>query len=552
MTPLPSEHQASSGLGPQANDPVRTPPSREQTARRALIWLWCVALFITLLIQVPGLGNSDTAIRLQTTRSWWSDEPPVRTATNAPFGITGLNGVIHAWYGAGQSALMLPADLVAGLVDHRIHDPESKLRVRSGIVATLTFPPLVATTVVLVFLWLGQLGFTPIECWVGALGMMLGTSYFSYTQNHMENSLQVFLLATDAVLIGRWMRTGSRGCLLLAGLSIGAALTVSLPALGEHFGIWMSAILCCGFQARRQAQDVNEKLTWARINHSYRPLQVLALVSPGLLLGILVDRFYHWIRFGHWTGTYVSLMAKKMLLRDPRLSPNFPFDGNFWDGFWGPLVAPGRGLLFFDPLAIVLLGLVLWQWKKISTPVRCALIGLGIGHLILLIFYARVSFWDGGGVWGNRYTLTPVHLALAMTLPLWLRLLGWKSALTLNLLPTTIFVAGTIQILSILLPASVEVGQIDNQSQATPVPIQRAINVVNLLRGMPPLAGLTSKEWRINLAPATLSMGNPRLARVLWLGWGLAVGGALILLLRSWRAVLAWDDLQAEESDAEA
>lgn len=522
----------------------------EPLRRRATVLLWWAVLFVTLLVQVPGMGNVDSARRLQVTRSWWTDEPPVvvdaRDPARDPFGIPGLNGVVHAWYGAGQSALLLPADLVAGLIDRNISDIKQRRSIRSGIVATLTFPPLVATTIVLVFLWLGQLGFSPVERWFGAIGMLLGSSYLYYTQSHMENSLQVFLLVVDAFCVWQWIADGRRLWLILAGLSIGAALTIRLPALGEHCGVWLAALMVCVHRAHDQSRAAGRWLAWADLSVSCRPLQILSWVSPGVILGFAADRYYHWVRFGQWSGTYVSLMGRQILGRNKTMNPKFPFDGDFWDGFWGPLIGPSRGVFLFDPLALVLVVLAVWHWRKITGSVRASLIGLIVAFFILVCFYAPVSFWSGGAGWGNRYTLTPLHLALALALPLWLRHLGRDTAITMNLLPTTVIVAFTVQLLSILLPAQVESGQMDDLASSMPVPVQRAINVVAVLRGEPAPAGLSAAEWRINLAPVTLSGGSAGLAAAMWVVWGFGALATGLLLVRCWRAVRAWDEAEED------
>src|SRR3981081_1373273 len=50
--------------------------------------------------------------RLQTTHWIWTSQPQVFPDEYPEFGLRGRGGRLYAWYGIGQSLLMLPADLV--------------------------------------------------------------------------------------------------------------------------------------------------------------------------------------------------------------------------------------------------------------------------------------------------------------------------------------------------------------------------------------------------------------------------------------------------------
>ena len=68
---------------------------------------------LTAMIQSGELGTADATRRLQVTHSLWTAAPQVPRADYPEFGIPGRGGRLYAWYGIGQSLLMLPAD-VAG------------------------------------------------------------------------------------------------------------------------------------------------------------------------------------------------------------------------------------------------------------------------------------------------------------------------------------------------------------------------------------------------------------------------------------------------------
>src|ERR1700749_4173957 len=84
--------------------------------RRA--WSSPVALLVvsvallTTVVQSGELGTADTTRRLQVTHSLWTSAPQVTQADYAEFGSAGRGGRIYAWYGIGQSLLMLPGGVV--------------------------------------------------------------------------------------------------------------------------------------------------------------------------------------------------------------------------------------------------------------------------------------------------------------------------------------------------------------------------------------------------------------------------------------------------------
>src|SRR5215471_1643219 len=67
---------------------------------------------LACVVQSGDLGSVDTVRRLQTTHSFWTSEPPVLAGDYPDFGLRGCDGRIYAWYGIGQSLLMLAADIV--------------------------------------------------------------------------------------------------------------------------------------------------------------------------------------------------------------------------------------------------------------------------------------------------------------------------------------------------------------------------------------------------------------------------------------------------------
>src|SRR5277367_4581495 len=88
------------------------------TPSHPLSLLLTVTVLFTFLIQSGELGTSDTTHRLQVAHSLWTGQPQVFPNEYPEFGLHGRGGRLYAWYGIGQSLLMLPADLMATWIAH--------------------------------------------------------------------------------------------------------------------------------------------------------------------------------------------------------------------------------------------------------------------------------------------------------------------------------------------------------------------------------------------------------------------------------------------------
>src|SRR5712671_1233064 len=83
------------------------------------LFLLCLAAgLLAFVVQSGELSTADTMHRLQTTHWLWTSEPQVFPNEYPEFGLHGCGGRLYAWYGIGQSLLMLPADLVGSAATH--------------------------------------------------------------------------------------------------------------------------------------------------------------------------------------------------------------------------------------------------------------------------------------------------------------------------------------------------------------------------------------------------------------------------------------------------
>ena len=143
--------------------------------RRDPVFLLAVAAgLIGFAVQSGDLDSVDTTRRLQTTHSFWTSAPPVIQGDYPDFGLRGRNGKIYAWYGMGQSLLMLPADIVGTYIEklrvfreYNGNDPA----VRSMIVAYSTNILINVLTALVCFRLLTRFKFSRTEAVAGAFDL---------------------------------------------------------------------------------------------------------------------------------------------------------------------------------------------------------------------------------------------------------------------------------------------------------------------------------------------------------------------------------------------
>ena len=388
-----------------------TPPPKKLIGNPVFL-LGVVAFLTALLLQSGELGSSDTTRRLQTTHSFWTSAPPVVPEDYPDFGIVGRKGKIYAWYGMGQSLLMLPADVIGTylerlpvIAEFAEHDGD----IRAIVVSYSTSILVCVLTVLVCFRFLLLLEFTPDQCVWGAITLLFGTTFLHYTQNMMENNFLFLLTLTGLCYQYAWLRTGSTRALLLGSLALGANVLTRLTAVLDiaAAGLFVLLILF--------SQDVRGRALVARL------WEYMCVAMPCCGLFVLIDRLYQYLRFGTVWNTYLSVFAEQQRKLDPDLPPNFPWTTPLHTGVLGPLVTPEKSLFWYDPLMLLTILLAILIWKRFRPEVQAYLIS---GSCLLgayILFYARYYDWSGDYAWGDRFITTPVQLLAMISIPLLLR-----------------------------------------------------------------------------------------------------------------------------------
>jgi hypothetical protein len=444
--------------------------------------LCLVAALLAFVVQSGELGTSDTTHRLQTTHWLWTSEPQVFPNEYPEFGIHGRGGQLYSWYGIGQSLLMLPADLVgtaiAGLPALAAYQDDPAIR---SIVVTYSTNILVSIlTALIAFRFLRQLRFSTNQSIAGVLALLLCTTHLHYTQNMTENNYIMLLTLTGFVFQYDWLRTGSRKSLRIGSAALGLNLLTRLTTGLDLIAVGLFLLLILWFE-RTSATDL-----WQHL------LDYVKTAAPLYAFFLVIDRAYHFYRFGSVTTTYLTLFGREQRLLDPTLPADFPWNNPFHEGFFGALFKPEKSVFLFDPLLPLALVLVVILWKHLAPALKAYAIVTPLLVLAYISFYARYYSWAGDFAWGDRYVSTSVELAAFAAVPLLLR---WRADLSPWIWRAAIIVIAAslvIQIASLAFWLPLEIYQLETLGHPTFVIALRFKNIAAFALGKMDAWGLTN------------------------------------------------------------
>ena len=282
-----------------------------------------------------------------------------------PGGVPGRDGRLYsAWYPL-QSILSLPLVAAAVLVSRISHAPFHLL---STAFVTILPPIFTAVTVRLVLLIAVQLGSTIKGARRAALCFALGTIALVYTRTFYAEPLLAMLI-TGAIYL---VFSGSRRNIWFAAVL--AALAVLAKPTGLFVGLALSLYLLL-------------KKT---------PLRFSVLPELGSCLGMGFYAIYNEARFGS-PLTFGQPWAFAI--------SNVPV------GFFGQLVSPGLGLLWYSP--VVFLG-VLGAWQARDSRRLEVLLIAGLATVFLLL-HSVWGYWHEGWSWGPRFLVPVIPALMALT-----------------------------------------------------------------------------------------------------------------------------------------
>jgi hypothetical protein len=504
---------------------------------RSPAFLVALAAFLAaFVVQSGDLGSSDTAHRLQTTHSFWTSAPPVLPQDFPEFGVHGRGGRLYAWYGIGQSLLMLPADIVGTHLErlpvfdnYNGNDPS----VRDIFVSSSINILVNVLTALVCFRFLLLLGFNSQQAVAGVLALLFCTTHLHYTQNMTENNYILLLTLSGLKFQREWLLTGHRRALLLASAAFGLNLLTRLTASLDLMAGGVFLLLTWYFEGVRDSALRPRLLTFLRT------------AVPVYSFFLLLDRWYQFYRFGSFFNTYLGVMAREQRLLTPSLSPNYPFETPFHVGFLGPLITPEKSIFLFDPLIVLTIIVAALAWKRFQPQIKAYLISSVLLLLSYISFYAKYTVWSGDSAWGDRYVSSAVQLVAFISVPLLLRYRANMGKWVLIFGFGLILISALVQAASLAFWLPLEIYQMTTPGHPTWVIALRLENIMAFALGKMDQWGLTNSamtkdpwdyvhittwnflpfvlqrvgeapEWVVNTLFAAWSAGIAMLAWVLW------------------------------------
>ena len=458
-------------------------PSRLAHCLRDPLCLLClVAALLAFVVQSGELGTSDTTHRLQATHWLWTSEPQVFPNEYPEFGLHGRGGQLYSWYGIGQSLLMLPADLVGTAIANLplFSGYQDDPSIRSIVVTYSTNILLSILTALIAFRFLRQLRFTTNQSIAGVLALLLCTTHLHYTQNMTENNYIMLLTLTGFAFQYEWLRSGSRKALVIGSAALGLNLLTRLTAGLDLIAVGLFLLLILWFE---RTSTIN---LWQRL------LDYMKTAAPVYAFFVVVDRAYHFYRFGSLTTTYLTIFGREQRLLDPTLPANFPWNNPFHAGLLDPLFKPEKSIFLFDPLFALALVLLVILWKHLAPALKAYAITTVLLVVTYIVFYARYYSWAGDFAWGDRYVSTSVELAAFAAVPLLLR---WRANLSPWIRRAAIAVIAAslvIQIASLAFWLPLEIYQMETLGHPTFVVALRFQNIAAFALGKMDAWGLTN------------------------------------------------------------
>jgi hypothetical protein len=285
--------------------------------------------------------------------------------------VPGHAGQLYPQFMPGQAVVNIPLYLLGRLL---FGEP---LNLRSVILAhwsTSLFNPLViALTGWLIALFASRLGYSQrLSAGLG-LAYALSTMVFAYTGTYFSEPLiaLAILVAAYAVFTAH---AGARVLqwLVVAGAALGLAVFTR-----ERSAIMIPPFILYVWLYQR-------RLRWRGW---------VAFFAPLIVFGVIIGLF-NWSRYGSPLAFGFSALQHTSFTTPLLL------------GLFGLLISPGKGLLFYNPIAWAgLIGLAIMFRTRRREAILFALI-----LLAELLFFAVYEFWTGGWNWGPRYIMPVIPL----------------------------------------------------------------------------------------------------------------------------------------------
>ncbi len=411
--------------------------------------LWIIAIN-------PGRIYGDTNARLQMAHAWWTGTEEITLAPNykpisrldPTVGVLGKEGKRYIPYDVGQSLLMLPGDWLGDRLQ-KVFPKQDSEYLRRMVVNWLIFVPLNVATIVACFWLLRLFEFEERIAGLASITLLLGTTVLHYAHQNQQNHQVLLFVALAYATALACVRRGNFLLAMLSGLALGAALLIRQTSVIHGLTVFFFLMVCMVYKSFNKLQII----------------KVAGLWIVGFIPLVLVGRIFDYMRFGVFWTSGASLGVKQLHTDPifsglPNLPANFPFTNAPYVGILGALFSPAKSIFIYDPLLLPCLILGIAFWKRFSPYVQWYVVTCIFNLGLHIAFYSKLDFWHGDPAWGARYHLTSVHLLLIPLIAFSLQHLLSVKGLNRGLVVSFVALVITIQMTSIVLRPSAEVGRI--------------------------------------------------------------------------------------------
>jgi hypothetical protein len=352
------------------------PPRHARTPEegRGRWWLaaamTCTVVMAGVFSSLPaGVRNWDNQVKLQVARNVLRGRGPViteRTPADDFYVLVGEDGQRYSGYLPLTYLLQVPTLAMAAM------------GVLAEGVSSLVLLALMAGALVG---WGRSAGVSIPAAVAGAFLVCLATPFWPMTAHGYDNHVDA--LGLIAIL---WAGADSkRGpAWLWAGLVVGAALAARLSAV---LLLVPAAVLMLGQRPRTGLSVVGSALRF----------------GAGCLPGVVLVLWFNFYRFG-------SLLVVHTVTQQGTLDQlnEAWFSRQHWLGMAGLTVSFGKGLFWYAPILLAVLGLA----RPLVRRDRAAMVGLASFAAVAIVIFGRLKFWHGDWAWGPRY-VAPLFVAAA-------------------------------------------------------------------------------------------------------------------------------------------
>lgn len=383
-------------------------------------WILCI-FFLSLYLLTNGghtYSNDEESMFFVTAamaRRAEFDNPPPSQAPIARAQI-GVDGKLYPPYGLAPSAVALPFYHVGSVIAAWFPREYNGFFLRLPFVLLLN-PLFTALTIALLFQAAVRLGYSTRAALLTVFAYGVGTFAWAYSKTFFSEPLATLLLMVAFVALLEFRAQPRLQFVAASGIALGLAAATKVTA-AINLPLYFLFLLWLVYARRAQ---MTTRRMW------------LTMVVWGTGVGVMLAGvgIFNFMRFGNFFST--GYQGENL------------FGLPLWEGLYGLVLSPGKGLLFYAPLVLLTLP-ALWLFAKQHRAVAlfCASsVALHLGA------FGMYTYWHGDSAWGPRFLVFILPFLILPLAALFEFLAQPRAARWRPFVAALLFVSVLIQVLSV-------------------------------------------------------------------------------------------------------